>query len=101
MVCLFRWLAVLARSDSAIIAEVLILRHEVGGVASAGQPTTAVMAGSGGVVRVGPAAAATAAGAPAGHASHVAGLAPSSGDAPMALPESARSPVADQSKFAN
>jgi hypothetical protein len=30
MVCLFRWLAVLARIDSAIIAEVLILRYEVG-----------------------------------------------------------------------
>ncbi len=29
MVCLFRWLAVLARTDSAIIAELLILRHEV------------------------------------------------------------------------
>jgi hypothetical protein len=29
MVCLFRWLAVLARSDSAVIAELLTLRHEV------------------------------------------------------------------------
>jgi hypothetical protein len=66
------------------------------GVAPAGQPTTALMAGSGCIVRVGPAAAATAEDAPAGHACHAAGLAPSSGDAPVALPESARSPVADQ-----
>jgi putative transposase len=29
MVCLFRWLAVLARSESAVVAEVLALRHEV------------------------------------------------------------------------
>jgi hypothetical protein len=28
-VCLFRWLAVLARSESAVVAEVLTLRHEV------------------------------------------------------------------------
>jgi hypothetical protein len=29
MVCLFRWLAVLARSESVVIAELLTLRHEV------------------------------------------------------------------------
>jgi putative transposase len=29
VVCLFRWLVVLARSKSAVVAEVLVLRHEV------------------------------------------------------------------------
>jgi len=29
MVCLFWWLTVLARSESAVVAEVLTLRHEV------------------------------------------------------------------------
>jgi putative transposase len=29
MVCLFRWLAVLARSESAVMVELLTLRHEV------------------------------------------------------------------------
>jgi putative transposase len=29
MVCVFRWLAVLARSESVVVAEVLTLRHEV------------------------------------------------------------------------
>jgi putative transposase len=29
MVCLFRWLAVLARSESAVVVELLTLRHEV------------------------------------------------------------------------
>src|ERR671916_2445190 len=66
------------------------------GLASPGQPATPLVARSSGSVRVGPAAAATAADAPASHAGHVAGLAPSPGSPPVAVPEPAGPPIVDQ-----
>jgi hypothetical protein len=65
------------------------------GIASAGGPATALVAGSNGALRVGPAVAAPAADAPAGHAGHVADLAPSLGDPQVAVPEPARPPSAN------
>src|ERR687893_54962 len=65
------------------------------GLASPSQPATPLMAGSSGSVRVGSAAAETAADAPASHAGHVAGLAPSPGSPPVAVPEPAGPPIAE------
>src|ERR671917_761195 len=65
------------------------------GLASPSWPVTPLMARSSGFVRVGSAAAATAADAPASHAGHVAGLAPSPGCPPVVVPEPARPPIAE------
>src|SRR5437868_6783633 len=67
------------------------------GIAAAGGPTTDLVTGSSVALRVGPAVAVPAADAPAGHAGHVAGLAPSLGDPQVAVPEPARPPVGEQS----
>jgi hypothetical protein len=66
------------------------------GLASPRQPATPLVARSSGSLRVGPAAAATAADAPAGQTGHVAGLAPSPDSPPVAVPEPARPPIVEQ-----
>jgi hypothetical protein len=65
-------------------------------LASPSQPATPLVAGSSGSLRVGPAAAATAADAPTGHAGHIAGLAPAPGSPQVAIPKPARPPIAEQ-----
>ena len=53
----FGWLALLARSDRAKDAEILILRHQVAGSPGPGQGPAAVVGRPGGPVRAGPAPA--------------------------------------------
>src|SRR5205085_2928404 len=65
------------------------------GLASPSQPATPHVAGPRSPLRVGPAATATAADAPAGHTGHVAVLAPAPGGTQVAVPEPARPPVAE------
>src|SRR5664279_6292632 len=89
MVRLVDWLVLLARSEDAKEAEILVLPRGRR-AAPAGRTTQVGLGGQGGARRAGPVAAARAAPPPAGHPGHVARVASSTHRATLAVPQPAR-----------